>query len=218
MATGPWGGILDSRVFRVKISWTQAGQQCQTGYHIRDVGVNTLTPEDVAEEAAELAQTNAFRTLFATVDQIVSVDAVNLRTAEGHTIALPNVMGLQNAEALPSFTACSLALVGGIRKRYANGRMFWPVRGENTTTADILNATGVGIFDAAIAEFTSRYMGGALFGTQQLVHLHEAKPARPAVGKPEPLPAVPATWYDITAIKLNRAVTALTSRKVGVGS
>lgn len=217
--TGTWGGgIGDHRVFEVKIAWIQAGQQCSTSYHIRDVGVATLSPEDVATEAAELANSSAFRSILRNQDQIVSVDATNLVTKDGHTVALTNVVGLADVNPLASFSACAVGLVSGKRVRYGNGRMFWPVRGTIFTDGDRLVGAGITAFDNLRAEFTTRYMDDGVTATQRLVHLHEAKPERPRKAGPPNLPAVPASWYDVTAIKINRALTPLRSRKVGVGS
>jgi hypothetical protein len=215
MATGTWGGeIGDSRVFRVKITYTRGGQKCQNGFHIRDLGVATLTPEDVATEAEDFARTQ-FLKLLGPGDLVTGVDAVNMVTAEGHAIAISGVGGVQTGELLPSGCMVPVTMVGGLRRRYANGRMLWPVSTEGVSSGNELYPPAVATYDTVIADMASRWMDDGVTATQRLVHLHAAKPIRP--GGTGSLPAVPASWYDITAIKLNRTISWLTSRKPGHG-
>lgn len=218
MATGTWGPLApDYRVFRAKIQWTALGQRCQTGFHLRDMGVAGQTPLDVATAVAALANSAGFRQLLHVGDQITSVDVVNLVTAEGHTIAPSSLMGLSTGERAPTFIQVPAKLVGGLRKRYANGRMLLPLGSELHFQGNDVVGAGVTALDAFVTEMTTRFMDDSITGELRLVHLHEAKPERPkATGGT--LPAVPASWYDVTAIVASRAVSALRSRKAGVGS
>lgn len=213
--TGPWGGGIGSyRVFRVRIQFTHTEQKCSIGFHVRDVGVATLSPLNVAEKARDWANTH-FKNILSTTDAVTSIDAVNLETAEGYTIA-QNVAGMSTGERAVSGLMFPVTLVGGLRKRYANGRMMWPVAAENAIEGNTMAASAVAAYDAVAAGLQEAFMDDGVTATQRLVHLHAAKPERP--GKKGPLPAVPATWYDITAIKINRTTSWLSSRKVGHGT
>lgn len=211
MATGAWGGTGDTRVFRVNIQFRHGSQNCQTGFHIRDVGVNTLTPEDVATEAAEFATTQ-FVKLLHTTDQLIGVDAENLATHEGFAVSPASVTGTEAGTPCPSFITVPISLKGNLRKRYGNGRMLWPIYNQESINGNQLVAAAQTVVQTVIADFTSRYMEGALFGTQRLVHLHGAFTPK---GPNTPLPA---TWYDITSVRANTVVSALRRRKAGVGS
>lgn len=218
MATGPWGpGIGDHRVFRVNIRWIQNSQRCQTGFHLRDLGVAGRTPEEVATEVVSFVNTTAWRQLFVVADQMDSVDVVNLTTKEGHTTVIPGVAGLNAGRANVSAVMFPLALIGGLRVRYANGRMMWPLRAVEGSNGDDLSTPQLGLVQAAIDEMADRWIDGGVGAELGLVHLHDAKPERPK--KPSgTLPAVPATWYDVTAIRVQRRISWLTRRKAGVGS
>jgi len=211
MATGEWGGILDQRVFRVNILWTQALQKCQTGFHLRDVGVNTLTPEDVVDLVKPFASEQFVKLIHAS-GSLVGIDVVNLVTKEGASFSYQGVNGLSGGEAAPSFVTVPVSLKGGLRRRYANGRMLWPVGGEGNMQGDQLAPNGVAVAQALVDDLTSRFMGGALFSTARLVHLHGPLAAR------ENRPAVPASWYDVSSIRVNTLLSSLRRRKVGVGS
>lgn len=218
MATGEWGpNVGQSRVFRATIKWVQSGQRCSCSFHLRDMGVAGQTPQDVANAVDAMVQTPAWRAPWSNLDSFESVDVVNLSSAEGHTIAYPNLKGTADVNIEPSFSAVVVNLIGGLRRRYANGRFFLPVRGSIDRTADQLSPGGVTKINGALAELQTRFMDDGLTAELRLVHLHGAKPAR-QTKKGAQLPAVPASWYDVTAIKVNRAITPLRSRKVGVGS
>lgn len=211
MATGSWGGSGDTRVFRVNVLFKKALQNCQTGFHIRDVGVNTLDPEDVADEAFTWATTQFIKTLHL-VDDLIGVDVTNLATKEGFSKSASGVHGTNTGEAAPSFLMVPVSLKGSIRRRYGNGRMLWPVSSELFIAQNVLHPDGVTVFQTVIDDFVSRFMEGPLFGTMRLVHLHG--PLAPLGARP----AVPATWYDITSVRLNTSLSSLRRRKVGVGS
>lgn len=211
MATGPWGGALNQRVFRAKILFTRAGQQCQTGFHLRDVGINTLDSEEVANEVADWA-TTSFRTILTPTDQIVGIDVENLVSREGHSISPSNVMGSYNGVAAPSFLSIAVSLKGSLRRRYGSGRMLWPLAVLTNQSGNTMSNDLAAVYEAVIDDMESRFIGPSITTSMHLVHLHaDIKDAGGAV-------AVPAAWYDITSIRLNRTFSALRSRKVGHGS
>lgn len=217
MATGTWGGdIGDSRVFHAKIFWLHGGQQCQTGFHLRDMGVAGQTPEDVANAVRDFAVAE-FRKLIHTSGELTGVDAVNLVTAEGHQIALTGQAGLHAGFPAPTGLMVPVSYVGGLRKRYANGRGFWPVGSTETASGNTMTSTALALYGGVVDALEAAFMDDGLTAELRLVHLHAAKPERPKAGGGT-LPAVPATWYDVTAVKVNRVLSWASSRRPGSGS
>jgi hypothetical protein len=220
MATGPWGGLLDQRVFRVKIAFKLGQSNCQTGFHLRDVGVNTLDPADVVDLVRPWADVN-FRALLKTTDSLVGVDAENLVSKEGASHSFTTTAGSMAVDATtagPSFLMVPISLKGERRTRYGQGRMLWPVVNDLHTSENAMTAAGQTLFQGAIDELAELFIGPAITTSAHMINLHELLPAtRPHTG-PEPLPEVPATWYDVTSIRLNTTISSLRSRKVNVGS
>lgn len=211
MATGEWGGAFSQRVFRATISFERASQKCQTGFHLRDVGINTLSPEDVATEVADFA-TEQFAKLLQTTDRITGIDVENLVSREGHSISPSNLVGILSSTSTPSFLTVAVALKGSIRRRYGSGRMLWPVASQTDVNVNQLSTDGVTRFTTVINDLLARFVGPAITTSMHLVHLHEALPAL------NNRPAIPATWYDITSARLNTTLSMLRRRRMGVGS
>lgn len=211
MATGPWGGVLSQRVFRAKILFTRGGQNCQTGFHLRDVGINTLSAEDVATEVADFAVTN-FRNILHSSDQIVGVDVENLVSREGHSVSPDAVMGAMAGYIAPSYLTVAVSLKGSLRRRYGSGRMLWPVSTLTNISGNTLPSDTTATMEAVIDNLESRFIGPSITTSMHLVHLHDD------ILDPGGAVSVPKAWYDITSIRLNRTLSALRSRKVGHGS
>jgi hypothetical protein len=211
MATGEWGGALDQRVFRVNISFTRADQRCQTGFHLRDLGINTLDPEDVANAVSPWATTQ-FNKILHVNDRILGVDAENLVTREGFSISYANTPGIQASTPTPGYMSVALAIKGNLRRRYGNGRMLWPVSNINHISGNSLTAPAIGTYDEVVQDLADRFLDTGVASTMKLVHLH------PAIAQTPAHPAIPATWYDATSLRLNAALSSLRRRKAGVGS
>lgn len=211
MASGEWGGAFNQRVFRATIQFERAGQKCQTGFHLRDVGINTLDAEEVATEVADWA-TEQFAKLLQTTDRITGIDVENLVSREGHSVSPANLIGILASTSNPSFITVSVALKGSLRRRYGSGRMLWPVASAVDVNVNQLAAAGITRFQAVIDDLLSRFVGPSITTSMHLVHLHEALPAL------NNRPAVPAMWYDITSARLNTTLSMLRRRRQGVGS
>lgn len=219
MARGSWGSIGDPRIFRIRISWMQGLTKAQTGFHLRAAAAEIGDPENAATVVA--AWVNAqFRNLLFDNDTLESVDAVNIADAEGFTHAFANVHGTipAGSNALPGFIQCTVGLKGELRRRWGQGRMLWPVRSEGFTDGDVLNAAGLLAFNTVVTDFADRFVGSNLSGEYVAVNAHDAYPERtnPKTGKVRP--ALPRMYYDVTAAKLNTAVSMVESRKAGRGS
>lgn len=220
MARGTWGGALDPNIFRCTIRFRLGTQKCQTGFHLRDVGIQDNSEQDVAEEMQTQLLT-IFRGILTTNDFIESWEAALLGGDTGYS--LPEVNGAgTNAYAAstaePSFLAACVALKSEIRKRYGQGRMFWPIANEPMVDGDVFSTTGVNVLTGVVNVFTDHFTGDPVTHDLLLVNAHGLLPQRGAPGAPGYRPEIPPSWYDVLSLRLNTVVTSLRSRKVGVGS
>lgn len=220
MARGTWGGALDPNIFKVTIRFLLGVQQCQCGFHLRDVGVQDNSEQDVADEV--LAQTAAsFRNLLKPTDTLLAVDARILGQDTGATADAGNLAGLQPADAgtsEPSFLAAVLTLKSEVRKRYGQGRMFLPCAVEGFVSGDILTVDATNNYATFITALTDHFTGDPVTHDLLMVNAHGTLPARPPSGSYPGRPEIPPSWYDVLSLRMNTIVTHLRSRKVGVGS
>lgn len=219
MAQGPWGGLLNQRVFQAKISMSKGTSKFQTGFHLRDVGVNTLSPQDVADEVADFA-TTSFRTILSDTCRIDGIDVVNLVSKEGGSVSPNNVVGTvaTNGGDGPMYVTLPISYRGELRTRYGQGRGLWPMLIEAWITSDSLNATGIAAVQGVIDEMADRFIGPSITTSMHLINLHGLLPPRAATEDSPARPAIEPTWYDVTSIRMNTALSFLRSRKAGVGS
>lgn len=220
MARGTWGGALDPNIFRCTIRFRLGTQKCQTGFHLRDVAINDNTEQDVATEMRTQLLT-PFRGLLADNSAVESWDAAILGQDTGYSLPETTGTGSTGHNATteePSFIAACVALKSEIRKRYGQGRMFWPIFAENMVDGDVLSTIGVSVLTSVVTAFTDHFTGNPATHDLLLVNAHPALPQRGAPGAPGYRPAIPASWYDVLSLRLNTVVTSLRSRKVGVGS
>lgn len=212
MATGTWGTEGGTRVFRVNVAWKRALQNCMTGFHLRDVGAGTQEPQDVVDAVVPWVNTQFIKTLHST-DDILGVDVVNLVTKEGAAHSFTNLHGTGPGLRPPSFLTVPVSLKGSIRRRYGNGRMLWPVSSMDAYSEDSISNATATAYQAVIDDLADRFInGGGLFDSLTLVHAHAELAAHGT------RPLIPASWYDITSIRLNKSMSSLRRRKVGVGS
>lgn len=220
MAEGTWGGTLDTKPFRVTIEMLINQQKVQTGFHLRDLAVQDNSCEDVAGEVVDWVMNN-FRTQMTVADAMVAVDVTKLGTEEGFTHSFVNTFGsanVGNSFTMPTFLTCKVALKRQARKRYGQGRMYWPVRAEQLVDGDVLNATGVAQYQGVIDALLAKFSGSVLTHDLSLINLHGILAPRPANGTTPARPQIPAKWYDVEAVILSTALTTLSSRKIGHGS
>lgn len=220
MARGTWGGATDPNIFKVTIRYLARNQHCQTGFHLRDVAINDNTEQDVADEcAAQL--TGTFRQLLAPTDTLEGFDARILGQDTGATNTVVVGSGLAVTDAQkegPNFIAGCLTLKSEIRKRYGQGRMFLPIASEEWIDNDVFNANGVNQIQQFINALTDHFTGDPVTHDLLMVNAHGILPPRPPTATTPGRPEIPASWYDVTSLRLNTVVTFLRSRKVGVGS
>lgn len=219
MARGSWGGALDAHVFKVKIAMSLDTNKFQTGFHLRDVGVQALTPQNVADEVTDFVN-DSFRTILPIAVKVDGVDVVQMVSGEGGSTSPAGMFGTSNAgnERLPLFVTVPVSLKGELRRRYGQGRMLWPMLWEGWSLNDVLTAQGVVAYQAVIDEMANRYVGNVIANDMQLINLHGVIPPKAATATRPAQPQVDPTWYDVTSIRLNTTLSFLRSRKAGVGS
>lgn len=220
MASGLVGAIGGSALWKVAIRFKIGQENCQTGFKLRDLAVNDNTAEDVVN-AVDLWVTNFFRALLLTADQLVAVDAIKIGGEEGSEKLYPNLFGssgINAADGSASFMAVNVALKTSRRKRYGQGRMFLPFRRDQDADQNFLNNSGIAAFQGAVDGLTDAFSGSVLTHDLALVNVHGILPARAATATTPARPEIPATWYDVETVKINRTVTALRSRKAGIGA
>lgn len=219
MADGQWGGTFDTRPIRVKVMFKLLQENCQTGFYLRRTGASFAALQDIADDVAEWAETS-FRTLLMPADTLVGVDVVDIQSKDGALHPFVNLPGLQGdaAGALPSFCTVPVIMKSAKRARYGQGRMLWPIRQEGETFQNNITAAAVTRYQAVIDALGEKYMQGDITGSLQLINVHGPLAAGRGENPGSTAPAVPASWYDVTSIRLNTIVGSLRSRKTGIGS
>lgn len=222
MARGTWGGLTDPNIFKVTFRWRSGTSHCQMGFKLRDVAVQDNTAQEVADEVSTQLNT-AFRFLIRPIDALESIDVIKLGTEEGgvHQFTPAEGAGGDTANAgswLPEFLCANISLKSEIRKRYGQGRFFLPIAQENYIDTNLLNNAGVTAMNGFVNPLIEHFTGDPATHDLILVNAHPALAQRGTVGVPGYRAAIPASWYDVTAVRVNTLVTSLRSRRVGVGS
>jgi hypothetical protein len=224
MATGQWGESGSGVVYQANVFFQLGLSRCQLGFGFRNV---IVTGDQSAALLAELHPwilTN-FRPLLSPLDKLIGCEVVNVAAKTGVSHDYGNIGGTSDAQAAstqPSFMACTVSLKSGYRSRLGTGRFFLPVRHEGWVDGDQLSSTGNTILQGFVTAFGTTFITNGLLDGTRLANFHEALPERPRTGRNAsalgPLPAVPATWYDVESVRLNTIPTSLRSRRAGVGS
>jgi hypothetical protein len=220
MARGSWGGITDPNIFRCTIRFRLGTAKCQTGFHLRDVAFNDNSEQDVAEQMQTVLR-STFRGILSDADAIESWDAAILGQDTGYSLPETTGTGSTGHNATteaPDFLCAVVALKSEIRKRYGQGRMFWPIFAENMVDENVLSSTGISVLTSLVTAFTDNFTGDPVTHDLLLVNAHDVIPQHGTVGTPGYHPEIPRQWYDVLSLRLNTVVTALRSRKAGVGS
>jgi hypothetical protein len=220
MARGTWGGTLDPHIFKCTIRFLLGTQQCQTGFHVRDVGIQDNSEQDVANEIQTQLQ-GPMLTLLGPNDSVTGFDARILGQDTGASVqggGGPGQQQINTAETVPTFMSACVALKSEIRKRYGQGRMFLPCVSEGFIDGDIINTNGINNFNVFIQAMTDHFTGDPVTHDLLLVNAHGVLPPRPPSGSYPGRAEIPAMWYDVLSLRLNTIVTSLRSRKVGIGA
>lgn len=218
MARGPVGaGVGAAEPLDVKITWQLGASRQQTGFSIRANAAGLATPQD----AAEYITTNiapGFTSILPNTATVVGVDVVNAVTKEGGSTSPVGLVGL-NAGALgPGFLAAVVSLKGELRSRYGQGRMFLPCMMDDWVNFETIVGTGLASLNGVVDSIVENLVDIAPVDPWRLINWHPLLPAGRPNGTVPTRPAVPASYYDVTSLRLNLQVTSLRSRKQGVGS
>lgn len=218
MADGTMGGALDAAVFRVRCGYLASGQHCQTGFHVRDVAVNDNSAQDVVD-AVDTWFNGTFKAYLIDRDKLEYINVTKLFSEEGATKEYVNVSGgtgISDSSVAPTFLAINIAMKTQRRKRYGQGRMFWPIRDDRRFDDNILNATGIAAAQGVIDDLLAKFTG--VSADLHLCNQHLTLPARPATTTSPARPEIAPHWYDVDVVKLDTTVRALRSRLVGHGA
>lgn len=219
MAEGEVLAVGAPTLFKVAIRYKVGDTLNQTGFKLRDLAVNDNDVGDVVDAVVPWVH-NSFRTLLHQGDEVIAVDVLEMFSENGIEHLFNGEFGTSNLPGtaqLPNFLAANIAMKTSKRKRYGQGRMFWPLRNENWIDMEKINATGIGAFQGAIDALVAAFSGSVLTHDLSLVNTHPILAARAATATTPARPEIPAKWYDVETIKLNTVVTGLRSRKLGIG-
>ena len=217
MADGSLGGALDQNVFKVRCGMQVNLQKIETGFKLRDVAVNDNSAEDVAD-AVDTWFNGAFKAILSTVDKLLYIDVTKMFSEEGFRKEYVNVTGTMAGGVdlfAPTPTAVQISLKTQRRKRYGQGRMFWPCRAENWANGDFLNSTGIAGMQGVVDDLLSKFTG--VSADLHLCNAHLTIPPRAATTTSPARPEIAPHWYDVDTVKINEALTFIHSRKSGVG-
>jgi hypothetical protein len=220
MARGTWGGTLDPHIFKVNFLFLKGTSKCQWGFKLRDVGIQDNTAQEVADQCLSVLG-NPFRTILTPRDSLLGVDVLQLGSEEGGWAPASPGVGTQDiteADETPDFTSCAVNLKAEIRKRYGQGRFFLPIVYEGDVGGNIINNNGVIHVNNVLTPLQSNFTGDPVTHDLILVNAHPLLPMRGTIGGAGFRPEIPASWYDVTSVRINTLVTSLRSRKAGVGS
>lgn len=219
MATGPIGtGVGQFEPYDVRISWQLAASRQMAGFSLRKNAAVAATTQDVLDHVVANVL-EVFRLRLAVDATVLGVDVVKPLTKEGVSYAPTTTLtGGTGNVYMPGFVAAVFSFRSSIRARYGQGRMFFPVTLESWADRETLNAAGFTALDPIREALADNYIDPVGAGDFSLINWHKLLPAGRPSKSATPLPEVPATWYDVQSIRINPQVTALRSRKQGVGS
>lgn len=204
-------GVVDllNRVFRVTVGMGCRGQRLQTSFHVRDFGIPNATVESIHGEIKPWVLA-AFRAAMPNDLAIQRLEVQRLIENSYFAEDFIGIAGTTNGGMTTSFMASCVTLKSNLRSRHANGRMFWPFAG--TAVNDAATGSVLANLNLAAADMLTRWGGVIIVGEAKLV----------VVGKPllggTPSEANPPRWTDVEQVRVNPIVSALRSRKAGVGS
>lgn len=217
---GQWGGGFEVKPWKCTINFRLGVSRCVTGFHLRATALAFPTPAQVAAAVNDFAVTN-FRTLLTSADEVLGVDVVNMVTGEGASTNLanqPGTLGVAAAGILPSYVMAPISLKGELRRRYGQGRMYWPIRNEVWVDGDALNATGTAAVEGVLDSFNDRFIDTTVVDRLAAINVHGVLPPLAATPSRPAREEIPASWYDVTSARLNTTLSFLRSRKAGVGT
>lgn len=203
---------LLNRVFKVQLFMRVRGSNIQTQWHLRDAGAPTSTAEDVLNDSHNFLTTELHPAI-PTQCQIMKLSVVRLIENSYAQREYVGTAGSNTNAMASTMLASVIQLKSAYRERSANGRMFWPAPGApNTDNHDGPILTAISL---AAQKMQDRYCGPPLTSLRKLVVVSYPKKK----GNPPqfPVPMPPTKWADVDLVRVSPLVTAIRSRKAGVG-
>lgn len=200
-------GLL-TQVYKVTFRFLIRNQQIQTGFNLVDVGI--------PGESAASCLSNVVAFYGSKMRQALSNEVLLQRISaerwlEGSYAAeeFVNQPGTLNLPMQSTFNALAISIRSSSRSRIANGRFFWPCAGSWAN--DTVGGSQLATATQMVADIADQYLGNPLFDNFHIGTVH--RPAKDDAGQPIGV----HRWTEASALRLNPLVTALRSRKVGVG-
>jgi hypothetical protein len=219
MANGPWGNPGDVHPLRVTVKVRLGTSLAQYGFHLRSVTGDTPDLPGIADGVVTTVLPT-LKLILANIDEVTSIVVTDVVSGEGVERPQTGQTGQagQAGATLPTFVAATVVLKSSIRRRWGQGRFFLPIRGLIHQTGEILSGGGATAVGNHVAAIMGAYGPASVANSPRLINFHDhLLPTRPHK-KPEPLPDVPASRYDLTSARVNPTLTALHSRRQGIGS
>ena len=218
MARGLVGtGSGQTSILDVKLTWVMQASRMQTGFSIRRGAAAAATEQDLANHVNTNLATS-FRAILPMSAQFTGVDVVDVTTKVGAAVSTTNTPGTALGSLAPGFVTAVLSLKGELRTRYGQGRMHLPCMIDEWANYETITTAASDVYQTFVTALSNLYVGAEVGQEWVMVNHHPALAAnRPNNTRPGVL-AVPASWYDVTSIRLNPQVGTLRSRKQGVGT
>lgn len=208
MATVDIGAL--TQVYRVTFKMLIRNQQIQTGFNLVDVGI----PNESAQSCLENVRDFYLAKMRPALSNEIFLQRIEVeRWLEGSFFA-QDFVGQNGSLNLPmqsTYSCLAIAVRSNQRKRIANGRFFWPCAGSWAN--DTVGGAQLAAATQMVADLTDQYLGNPLFDRFRIGTVH-----RPVKDKVTGLPIGVHKWTEATALRLNPVVSALRTRKVGVGN
>lgn len=205
------GAVADNRVFKCSVQMTVLQQQIQTGFHLRDVGLDNMDAGEVVT-ALEAWLNDEFKTIQPPALRFDRVEATELTSKQYAMKEFSGLVGTGNFTVGTTFTSLLVSLRTASRQRHMNGRMYWPWIMAGGVESGVLGSGVQAVATAAVDDFANRFTGSALTHDLRCV----------VVSTPRPLtanrPAILHEWHDVETVKINPVISVQRRRKIGVGS
>lgn len=203
------GLVQGHNIFKVTLFMTAEQQKIQTGFHLRDTGINNETPE-TAVNAVLPWVTGAYRNTIGGDVSIDRLDAIEITSREYFAHEFTNTPGTGGNAMTTSLLAALVSLRSSKRSRWRNGRMFWPLQGAPVN--GLITGSNLTGLTTAADDLADRFIGSQLLKNFLLVVVAQARIQK------QTRPAIEHSWIDVDTIRVSNIATALHRRKIGVGA
>lgn len=208
MATGTVAG---AKIFRVGIHLTVLQQRIQTGFYLRDVGIENQSAMDAVDATKEWVDTK-FRTLIPSSVAFDRIEATETQTKEFAQQELISYNGTAGATVSTTMFAGLVSLKTDSRQRHKTGRMYWPLLMAGSVEQGVIVGGLQSVWLDVIADFADRFTGSSLTHDFRCCVVSAARPASPT------RPAIEHSWTDVEVIKLDPIARIQQRRRIGRGS